>query len=136
MFRAAPFGPSPIPFPVRVCVLAGIWGYATATLSHCFPPCLNVSVQNVKLFFDQQIGEEKKGAYPPSPCFIPFTSQSHAQTRPAGQHKGARRARPHSRNLSKLPDLRRFSPAHSNSPDPFSSLLGLSACGHLLWPGV
>lgn len=65
----------------------------TVPLLPSIPECLNPKLEAL----DQQTGERR--AYPPSPCFRPFTSQSCAQTRPTGQHKGERRAQLQNQNF-------------------------------------
>lgn len=55
MPRAAPFTSHSL---TRVWVPAEVWVYTAATLSHCFPPYLNVSTQNLKHLTNRLVKEE------------------------------------------------------------------------------
>lgn len=93
-------------------------GYTAATLSHCFPPYLNVSTQNLKHLTNRLVREESLSSqsllhniHIPGLCSDQaYWAAQWGKESPAPNPE-----------FSKLPDLLKFSPTHSNDPDPFSS---------------
>lgn len=110
----------PIPLPPRVWDPAEVWGYTAATLSHCFPPYLNVSTQNLKHLTNRLVREESLSSQSLlHTIHIPGLCSDQAYW--AAQW-GKESPAPNP-EFSKLPDLLKFSPTHSNDPDPCLAFL-------------
>lgn len=116
----------------RVWVPSATWGHVATILSYCFPQYLNVSIQNLKLFRPRT--RERKKELISQPLLQTTYSLGLYPDQATWAAQRARRAPNPSR--SKHPYHLVFTYPISISLIPSHPLLGFSACGHLLWPGV